>query len=125
MMLPPAPAAINPPPSGYKRTVTVSQKPAAHAAVVLSSHLREYGYEERRAFDGVCYVFRVEPHYDAHVGGVLKWHPGVSVFTPVDGKGAGCEKAPPKPETPSLVPLAALAVVGVGFAAYLLARSQR
>lgn len=91
MSTPPVP--VRPAPQGYSRAATVGPKQVARATAILNDRTYRYDDEVREAIDGVCYVFRVEPHYDTHATGKLEWHRGVSVFVPTTGTGDGCGAA--------------------------------
>lgn len=87
-----------------------------------------YGQGLVETIEGVTYAFRVEPHYDDHVGGILQWHPGISVWTKIDPSAA----SPPglMPEAVSMKaqtsPLGSILLVGIGAAAgYLLSDRRR
>ena len=93
MSYPPPPAPLLGPPSGYTSGKSLPSAVVQHAVAVLNDSSFQYGDTDVQSYNGVDYIHRVEPHYDDHVGGVLKWHRGVSVFQPVglapSGGGSG------------------------------------
>jgi len=79
-MTPPAPVTLDPLPSGWAYAGSVTPAIVAEANKILGDSEYQYGDGVSKEFDGVMYAFRVEPHYDDHVGGYLHWHRGVSVW---------------------------------------------
>lgn len=91
---------ILPPTEGYKRATRVPEG-GARAAL---AHLQEPWHTETSVLlEGKWYQARVESHCDDHVGNVLKWHKGVSLFEPTDGRGEDLgtrllyKEPPPRP----------------------------
>ena len=85
-MSPPPPIVLPNLPPGWSRG-NVPSPVVKRAREVLSMQL-SYGQGVVDTIDGVTYAFRNEPHYDDHVGGVLQWHPGISVWTKTDPNAA-------------------------------------
>jgi hypothetical protein len=46
----------------------------------------KYGQGLVKDVEDAVYAFRMEPHYDDHVGGKLMWHPGISVWRRMEDK---------------------------------------
>lgn len=89
-----------------------------------------YGQGMVETIEGITYAFRVEPHYDDHVGGFLHWHPGISVWTKTDPAaesppGLVPEAIPMKAQAQAS-PLGSILFVAIGAAAgYVLSEGRR
>lgn len=89
MATPPPPAPLLPPPSGYTFGSNLPSAVVARAREVLNDSSFGYGDTSVQRVNGIDYIHRIEPHYDDHVGGVLKWHRGVTVYQPTGTSGSG------------------------------------
>lgn len=82
MSMPPPPANLPQLPRGWVRANVPS--PVVKRAHEVMRMPFEYGQGIVETINGTMYAFRREPHYDDHVGGILMWHPGISVWTRAD-----------------------------------------
>jgi len=89
MSRPDPPAPLLPPPAGYTFGKSLPSAVVAHAREVLNDSSFQYGDTDTQTVNGVDYIHRVEPHYDDHAGGGLRWHRGVTVYQPVGLSGGG------------------------------------
>lgn len=69
---------------GWRLATDVTPAVTAFASSVLRSGLA-YGETLVRTIDGRQYLARVEPHYDDHAGGGVRWHRGVTVYEKATG----------------------------------------
>lgn len=101
---PPPPVPLPGTPPGYEPGTNLSSATVAYAHQVLNNSAYQYGDRVHQTFDGIDYIFQVEPHYDDHAGGGLRWHRGVTVFQPA---GTGPQPKTPGTKSPSAEPVAA------------------
>lgn len=84
MPIPPPPVYLADLPAGWARSQTASAEVTQRAIQVLNTTSYRYGDGEVVELGGKTLAFRIEPHYDDHVDGILRWHRGVSVWERVD-----------------------------------------
>lgn len=77
---PPPPVPLLPPPAGYVFGRNLPAAVVTRAREVLNDRQFKYGDASNQNVNGVNYIHRIEPHYDDHVDGILRWHRGVTVY---------------------------------------------
>lgn len=128
MPTPPPPVLLPELPKGWRRATSGSITPAIQktAVAVLKTAGIEYGGGHVLEIAGRVLAFRREPHYDDHIGGVLKWHPGISVWErhdPAAPLPVGMADLLPKVPTMKITSL--LLLVGLALAGFTLAMKAR
>lgn len=79
---PPPPVPLLAPPEGYVFGRKLPAGVVTRAREVLQDRSFQYGDSSTQIYNGVTYIHRIEPHYDDHVDGILRWHRGVTVYQP-------------------------------------------
>lgn len=76
----PPPVPFQPLGSGWSLVRDVTPAISGRARDVLFRGYKDYGEGEVALVGGRLLAFRREPHFDDHVDGVCRWHPGITVY---------------------------------------------